>query len=277
MPVEKNGARMPDFIIIGAMRAATTTLHRYLDAHPGIGMSREKETDFFVAELNFDRGLDWYRSLFPATGGLLGEASPNYGKCDVFKGVPERIKAAIPDARLIYVVRDPVKRAISHQSFAANIGRDVNDPKLIRHVLETSRYAVQIEEYYKVFSRDQVLILDYEELSAQPAVALGKVGSFLGLTGDWPALTSERTNDSGSLSRMPLWFLRLRRNRLINDLRRGLPDGVRQGLRRLVELGPARGVKTADDARIEQFKAELAEDARRFRELTGMPFAGWTV
>ena len=100
----------PDFIIIGAMRAGTTALADLLSRHPEIGMSRLKETDYFIAEKNFSRGPVWYQSLFPMDRPIRGEASPNYAKSDVFAGVPQRIHAARPDVRLIYIVRDPVER-----------------------------------------------------------------------------------------------------------------------------------------------------------------------
>lgn len=76
---------------------------------------------------------------------------------------------------------------------------------------------------------------------------------------------------------MPTWFLHLRRNRVVNDLRRHLPADVRRILRRTVQLGPARRIESADAALVDRFRSELAEDAKRFREMTGMPFTDWTV
>ena len=69
---------LPDFIIIGAMKCGTTSLHHYLSLHPDISVSRRKELDFFVAEENWARGLAWYESQFPDKGKVRGEASPKY-------------------------------------------------------------------------------------------------------------------------------------------------------------------------------------------------------
>lgn len=271
------GGPLPDFIVIGAMRAATTTLHRYLDAHPEIGMSLEKETDFFVEELNYGRGFAWYAGLFPKDARFRGESSTNYAKRDVFPGVPERIHAALPGVRLVYVVRDPVKRAVSHYTFSVNSGRDPSSPTLVRHVIETSRYAWQLEAYAAVFPPGQILVLDYDTLSATPEAALAQVGGFLGLSAPWPPIDDGRDNDSGRLSRMPLWFLRLRRNPIVNDLRRGLPMGLRRRLRQAVELGPSREAAVVTDDLVARFRDGIAEDAQRFRAMTGQPFERWSV
>ncbi|MEZ5721509.1 MAG: sulfotransferase [Paracoccaceae bacterium] len=82
---------LPQFIIIGAMKSGTTTLYRYLDLHPAVEMSRDKETDFFLTEKNRARGLDWYAAQFTSEARVRGEASPNYTKRRDFPGVPERL------------------------------------------------------------------------------------------------------------------------------------------------------------------------------------------
>src|SRR5687768_751449 len=104
---------LPTFVIIGAMKCGTTSLHYYLAEHPDVCMSEVKETNFFVAELNYARGLPWYESLFPRRAAACGEASPVYAATWRFAGIPERMHAVLPRARLIYIVRDPVERMVS--------------------------------------------------------------------------------------------------------------------------------------------------------------------
>jgi hypothetical protein len=89
---------LPSFLIIGAMKAGTTSLYHYLKSHPQIHMSRIKELDFFVTELNWGRGLDWYSQQFSGIGTNVlaaGEASTNYTKYPRYKGVPERISMTL--------------------------------------------------------------------------------------------------------------------------------------------------------------------------------------
>lgn len=105
----------PNLVVIGAAKCGTTSLHEYLNAHPQIAMSREKELDFFVAEKNWSRGLDWYEAQFEDAP-IRGESSVSYAAFPEYQGVPERIVRALPDARVIYLVRDPVERVVCTSS-----------------------------------------------------------------------------------------------------------------------------------------------------------------
>src|SRR5215213_2627672 len=98
----------PDFIIIGTQRGGTTSLYRYLTAHPDIGQAFRKEVHFF--DRYYNKGIDWYLANFPLRGEfpIVGEASPYY----VFHpDVPERILAAVSQAKFIVLLRNPVDRA----------------------------------------------------------------------------------------------------------------------------------------------------------------------
>ncbi|MGH2725476.1 MAG: sulfotransferase family protein, partial [Actinomycetota bacterium] len=91
--------RVPTFIVIGAMKAGTTSLWRYLRSHPQISMPEEKELDYFIAEKNWTRGRDWYVSRFAGAGDAIavGEASPEYALAHAYPGVPGRMAELIPD------------------------------------------------------------------------------------------------------------------------------------------------------------------------------------
>src|SRR5688572_24468381 len=107
---------LPNFFIIGAMKAGTTSLWQYLRRHPEIFMSKLKEPGYFTEELRWDQGIEWYRSLFDDAGSAraVGEASTSYTKWPRFAGIPARMHALVPEARLIYLVRDPGDRIRSH-------------------------------------------------------------------------------------------------------------------------------------------------------------------
>src|SRR5688572_19406956 len=111
-PAAGGGAgRLPDFVVIGSMRAGSTSLARYIGAHPSVYMPPKKELHFF--DWNWDRGLDWYRAQFrdATPGAIIGEATPIY---IVYREAMERLAKACPEARLLVVLRDPVSRAYSH-------------------------------------------------------------------------------------------------------------------------------------------------------------------
>src|SRR5687768_8813331 len=101
---------LPNLIIIGAMKCGTTSMHGYLRRHRQIEMSGTKELDFFIAGRNWEKGPDWYASQFPGGTAIRGESSPNYTSALIFPGVPERMHSVVPDARLLFMVRDPVDR-----------------------------------------------------------------------------------------------------------------------------------------------------------------------
>ena len=104
---------LPNLIVIGAAKCGTTSLHEYLDLHPEVAMSREKELDFFVEEKHWGRGVEWYAAQFEDAP-VRGESSPSYTAYPRYRGVPERIRRVVPDAKLVYLVRDPVERIVSH-------------------------------------------------------------------------------------------------------------------------------------------------------------------
>jgi hypothetical protein len=184
---------LPTFIIIGAMKASTTSLFDRLATHPDVGTSSIKEPEFFIAEKNLGRGLDWYEALFAGTEGAVarGEASTSYSKCGQFPGVPARIHAVVPDVRLIYLLRDPVDRIRSMYQHNVLNGRErrpaseavTQDPKY----LDASQYALQIRQYLSVFRPEQLHVLTMDDLHDRPESALRALCAHIGV--DWhPAL-----------------------------------------------------------------------------------------
>ena len=91
----KRHAELPNLIIVGGLKCGTTSIHHYLGLHPEIQMSKPKELNFFVEELNWDLGLDWYASRFDGRFEVRGESSPHYTNLPRFSGVPERIQRAL--------------------------------------------------------------------------------------------------------------------------------------------------------------------------------------
>src|ERR671915_544163 len=97
---------LPNLIVIGAMKSGTTSLHNYLSLHPEIFMTEVKEPSFFTLEGNWWRGREWYEAQFPVAAKIRGESSPDYTKHPRHAGAPERMHAMIPDAKLVYLLRD---------------------------------------------------------------------------------------------------------------------------------------------------------------------------
>jgi len=177
---------LPNLIIIGAMKSGTTSLHHYLSLHPQIFMSREKELKFFVEEQNWCKGIDWYKSHFPGKTKISGESSPTYTKYPLHQGIAKRMYSLIPHAKLIYILRDPVERIISHYVHRYIAGTE-NRSNIHDALAEfdnndyiyRSQYYFQLQQYLEYFPASSILILTLEELAANTQENLQKIFNFL--------------------------------------------------------------------------------------------------
>jgi hypothetical protein len=208
---------LPDYLIIGAQRAGTTSLFKYLVQHPAVGRPfLGKGAHFF--DTNYSGDLDAYRAYFPTTAykwyvkasrrmdAVTGEGSPYYL---AHPHAPYRIAETLPDVKLIALLRDPVERAYSHYhhevargfedlSFdealeqeptrlAGEIERMRDDPSYnsfaFQHhsYLSRGRYAEQLEVWYGLFPKEQILVLRSEDLFSDPERIYLDVLRFLGL------------------------------------------------------------------------------------------------
>lgn len=173
---------LPEFIIIGSGKAGTSTVHETLKAHPQIGMSQFKEPNYFTK--NFDKGIKWYRSLFAEKVKKNGEASPSYTVMPNYVGTAKRISETIPNAKLIYILRDPIDRIISHLHH--NLYRDRLNPRRIEKVVledpqyvNASKYFYQISDYLKFFDQSDILFLQMEELKTDLNKFLNRICYFI--------------------------------------------------------------------------------------------------
>lgn len=185
--------KCPNLLIIGAMKSGTTSLHNYLDEHPEIYMSNLKEPGYFVEEINYSKGRDWYTSLFDAVDNeiICGESTTDYTKLPTYQGVVKKIHQTFPNVKLIYLMRDPVRRSISH--YWHNV-RDLEWGAEARPLLEAiksnsqyidySDYAMQIRPYIETFGTDSVYTLTFEELIGNPSLHLKNIFRWLGVRDD---------------------------------------------------------------------------------------------
>lgn len=187
-PPHTTPGRLPDFIVVGATKAGTTSIDQYLSLHPQIHMARPKEPRYFVEGVigsTSHLSLDWYRSLFRSERTMCGETSPQYTYWPTRTGVAARIQEVIPHCRLIYLVREPWSRLKSHYLMKLRTGRTADD--LATHlnaapqVRDASCYGTQLSELLRYFPREQILVLESSRLQRQTREALREVFLFLGV------------------------------------------------------------------------------------------------
>lgn len=222
-----------NFFIIGAGKSGTTALWSHLDQHPQVAMSTTKEPSFFSQDAAFAKGVNWYHQLYrpDASTIAMGEASNSYSANGHWPNSPARIAAYNPDARIIYIVRDPLTRTesdwieytrqydISFSEFLANneLCHDKND------------YPRQLEAYREHFPEEQILVLLFEDLIANRQSLLRRIGDFLGLDPQigFAGEAARRASTEQGQHR-PL-ALRIRRSILYRSLSRFLPQAIRKG------------------------------------------------
>lgn len=199
--------RLPDFIIIGAMKSATSSLYQQLVAQPGIFMCTPKEPNFFSDTEQYAKGLAWYTGLFADApeGNLLGEASTHYTKLPTHPQAIERLRENLPNARFVYMMRQPLDRLISHFMHEWSTGvyqcglEEAVDkyPELIDY----GRYAMQLEPYFEVFGREAVLPVFFDRLVREPQAELERICRFIGYQGQ-PVWVKEMKPDNVSSERI---------------------------------------------------------------------------
>ncbi|MCB2426634.1 sulfotransferase domain-containing protein [Methylophaga pinxianii] len=176
----------PDFIIIGAMKSATSTLHEQLALQPGFFMSTPKEPNFFSDDDIYNLGLDWYSDLFSKAeiDDICGESSTHYTKLPDYPQTLERMRSYLPSLKLIYVVRHPIDRLISHymHQWSQNVIKtDINQAiEQFDELINYSRYSMQISPYIKQYGAENIHIVFSEALRVRPQYELEKVATFLG-------------------------------------------------------------------------------------------------
>ncbi len=176
-----------DFIIIGAQKSGTSSLANYLSQHPQICFCNHKEPQYFSRNEHWRTNLQKYHKLFePKAGQLCGEASTTYTMLPEYQGTHLRLFEYNQESKLIYIMRQPVERIVSHYAHRIIDGSVKKFPEL--EVIENpiyinrSRYAVQIKPYLEIFPRSNILLLVFEEFVSDPFKTLNQIASFLDIS-----------------------------------------------------------------------------------------------
>lgn len=294
---------MPNFLVIGAARSGTTSLHHYLKAHPEIFMSSVKEPNFFAFEdgeidLGYDApgwrswsrrstpGPEEYRALFRGVKAekAIGEASPIYMRSP---GAAERIRRAIPGARLIAILRDPAERAYANYMGRLRDGTERNPdaydaldaalsgrgPGWRKEIyIDLGFYHERLQPYYERFGREQIRVVLFDDFVRDPHGVVRELFSFLGVEPGFVPDTSITYNTSGRIRNPMLRFAWTNSNPLRARLQPWLPRPLREAGWALVQRNLSRPPLPPDlRARlVERYRADiLALEGLLDRDLSG--------
>jgi hypothetical protein len=293
---------LPNFFLVGAAKSGTTSLANYLDQHPGVFVTRPKEPNFFAFEPDevpsvvgpgdashrFDMLLKYsvtspaaYQRLYAPAGqaSARGEASVRYL---YYAEVPGRIAAAVPDARILLVLRDPVRRMYSHyhmnvRSQLEPLGfRDAieAEPQRVEqgwgwdwHYVRVGRYGEQLERYLRHFSREQIHVEWHDDLVRQPAAVMGRIFHHLGVDPRFvPDLTSRKM--VGSTPRNRLLRRVIREENLVKRVAQALvPRRLRKAASRWIEQRNQQRIPSLDDKLYRELAPRFEDDRRKLADL----------
>lgn len=279
--------RLPDFLIIGAMKAGTTSLYRDLLTNPDVFMPVTKEPNSLCDDrVLTDDGRREYAELFKRArpDQICGEASTAYTKRPDYEGVPARAYNLLgPALHIIYLVRHPIDRIISHHHHALSYGKthfDINQAVRRQHMfVNYSRYAWQIEPWLNQFGHDRVQVVRFEDYIADRCRIISQLSSFLGIT-PRPELIDissvHNRADSRRISRG--WPAALRMTGLYrNFLRPLLPFAIREHARAwLFARAPDRPPPPSPDT-LAWLADMLTPDAEALRHLLGPRAPHWDL
>jgi hypothetical protein len=181
---------LPTFLIIGAAKAATTTMAVMLRDHPEVSFSKVKEPHFFSLQSQFDRGFDWYQSLFDhhTNETAIGEASTSYSRIRNHPDVIDRISNSLSDTKIIYMVRHPLDRIQSaYLEWIATANFQGTFPSLqdaltnMPVLIDSSRYFEVFDAYRREFGEANIRIVWFDEFSQAPQPVFDDVCQFLGV------------------------------------------------------------------------------------------------
>lgn len=294
--------RLPTFIIPGAPKAGTSALWAYLNDHPEICMAVNKEPRFFsqvrgeidrevpgdgnLRAGNFGRGFKWYSGLFEKkeNARAWGEASTHYFSAP---DSPDLIREHVPDARLVFMLRDPVQRLYSHYWQEYKLGWELpdfeemyrtNHPRF-RFYCHVSAYRKHLGDYLARFSKEQVMVLLDTDLRRDPLGVYRRVCAFVGVGTDFVPETLGKTFNQQTAPKsraFQRWRTRMQTSWIANVM----PDRLRGRLGKVLEaMSRLNNAPIAYPALDPSIRADLVsrfdEDIRFVEELLGVSLDAW--
>ena len=251
-------------------------------------MSKEKEPRFFSEASNWRKGLSWYESHFPEPTPIRGESTPDYTKFPAVRHAPLRIYSTIPTARLIYLVRDPIERIISHYVDSYSFGRVHRSLKeeLVNfessHLVNCSRYYMQLEQYLEYFPREQILVLSSEDLRDDRQATLRLAFQFLEVDESFASPEWERrfyeSSDLRRKTRFGYNLLHVADVIRSSPLRRYLPRQLMIPIRAFNAMTSRKILRPTLDGSLRiELVDYLRQDVENLRCLTGCQFEKWSL
>lgn len=278
--------RGPNYFVIGASKSGTTSLCHLFDQHPRVFVSKPKGTTYFSQEKAYRRGWEWYARHFADAGSAtaLGEGCVQYTMRTRFPLAAQRLAQAVPEARLIYIVRDPFERMVSQWRMRKAGHRDTvpfdeavrsTTEALRGRLIDCSKYWFQISAFRDHFPDDRILVVFFEDFKHDAASEVARCFRFLGVDPTFEVHEAERARNTAASRRREGRLLKsLRKVPALGTLRKLVPAAWRRGVKE--KLSVYSPEKPAWSPELRKWTADqLADDARTFLKFYGKPEDFW--
>lgn len=278
-------------LIIGAAKCGTTSLFKYLSQHPQISACSFKEPNFFSISENFDKGFEYYQELWNWNNKIHKvalEATPNYTRVTNENLINSADKIALiqnfhhVNFKFIYILRNPLDRIESHythlEAWSGEPGVKPFSEGIEAEIIDTSKYAMQIEEYYKRFSAENILLLNFDELKSDPLNLLKKICDFLDIDNgyNFQGLSTVYNDSKERISLFLPGWKKLRKTELIKTIARNTNPEVRYGFRQI--FGQKVNIKIQLSPKQKEFiLRELYNDLQKLNSTYGVNVADWRL
>jgi hypothetical protein len=293
-------------LIIGAMKCGTTSLFNYLSEHPEISRCRYKEPHFFEDSDRFYKGFDYYQSLWdwnPDIHKIALEANPGYTKfthpknLNAAKNIFQIQTDTNANFKFIYIMRNPLDRIESHcnhldriklktNNFKQNviseviseIDRNITIAGINKWIIDTSKYAMQLEEYYKRFDKNNIILLDFEDLKKDPINVVKKVCQFLDVDSNYEFknLNTIHNNSHQKVNIIMPGYNFTRKTKVVKLLVQLLPDEIKKSFRTLFGRKIERQVYLSAEQK-KYILNELKADLNKLKNDYGLEIDRWNI
>ena len=264
------------------MKSGTSTLSYLLEQHPQIFISDPREINYFCGyDDEWSRGIEWYEKYFEGSQGKksIGEASTAYSKYPSLPNCASRIYEVLPEAQIIYIMRNPIERTWSHYWHSVTRDGERRTPNEVitenSHHIAISRYYMQISEYLRYFDRNSVLLLLLDDLNNNPQSFLREVFRFLKVDEDFipsnPSVVKNpfrETQVDGSLLES------IRNVQIVRNALSIIPNNVKEVFGRPFKKKVKNPTEIPHEIR-DIIQNELREDIMKIEELMDMDLSFW--
>lgn len=292
--VTENIAKIDNFVlIIGAMKCGTTSLFKYLSEHPEILPCKYKEYNFFANQDNFNQGVDFYHSLWdwnPNLHHIALQAPTNHTRIthpdhvNAAKNIAAFQRKTNANFKFIYLIRNPIDRIESHYNHilagAEHTQKSLSEA-IKQEALDTSRYAMQLDEYYQRFPSDSILLLNTDDLKRDPINVVKGICQFIDVDDSYEFKGLNIVHKKGKERKIisnPVYEL-LRSNILVGATLKKLSLNSRAELgkiaRSLFGKNPQR-IRLSSDERNDLLKS-LSADLQKLEQQYDFDLSSWKV